>query len=162
MSDTQSLNSSLQQVMISSQNERVLIRDLGDRILDIIFAGCWASMNVCSQRPDAWNHSRHAPSWRLYLHCGIEETSGPGIICIVCHQVLGHPSEHGTNSLRKHLLAKCCIANLNELTESEFTALTCLTVDESALAVLRRQESFGITIFSLQRKIIINIQFNPY
>jgi len=81
-------------------------------------------MNEGSKRPIAWNNSRHAPSWRFYLHCGIEETGSPGIICIVCHQVLRHPSEHGTSSMGKHLLAKAHIAKLNELTVSEVTELT--------------------------------------
>jgi len=45
-------------------------------------------MNVDSKRPIAWNASRHGPSWRFYLHCGSEETGSPGIVCIVCHQVL--------------------------------------------------------------------------
>jgi hypothetical protein len=35
-------------------------------------------------------------------------------------------------------------------------------VDEPALAILKRQGSWGITIVSLQRKIIFDIQFNPY
>ena len=37
MSDTQSLNTSLLEVMISSKNERVFIRDLSDQTLKIIF-----------------------------------------------------------------------------------------------------------------------------
>ena len=162
MSDTQSLNTSLLDVIISSKNERVFIRDLSDLTLQIIFDAWMASMNVGSKRPRAWTNSRHAPSWRFYLHCGIEETGSPGIICIVCHQVLRHPSEHGTSSMGKHLLAKAHIAKLNELTESEVTELTSTTVDETALAILKRQGSRGITIVSLQRKTIFDIQFNPY
>jgi len=162
MSDTQSLNTSLLEVMISSKNERVFIRDLSDHTLEIIIDAWWASKNVGSKRPIAWKNSRHAPSWRFYLHCGIEEASSPGIICIVCHQVLRHPSEHGTSSMGKHLLAKAHIAKLNELTESEVTQLTSSTVDETAVAMLKRQGSHGITIVSLQRKTIFDIQFNPY
>jgi len=162
MSDTQSLNTSLLEVMISSKNERVYIRDLSDLNLQIIFDAWWASMNIGSKRPIAWKNSRHMPSWQFYLHCGIEETGSPGIICIVCHQVLRHPSEHGTSSMGKHLLAKAHIAKLNELTESEVTELTSTTVDETALAILKRQGSRGITIVSLQRKTIFDIQFNPY
>jgi hypothetical protein len=114
MLDTQSLNTSLLEVMISSKNEHFLIRDLSDLTLQIIFDAWWASINVGSNRPIAWNNSIHAPSWRFYLHCGIEETGCPGIICIICHQVLRHPSEHGTSSMGKHLLAKAHIAKLNE------------------------------------------------
>jgi len=62
----------------------------------------------------------------------------------------------------KHLLAKAHIAKLNELTESEDTELISRTVDETALAILKRQGSRGITIVSLQRKTIFDIQFNPY
>jgi len=62
----------------------------------------------------------------------------------------------------KHLLAKAHIAKLTELTESEVTELTSSTVDEAALAILKRQGSRGITIVSSQRKIIFDIQDNPY
>jgi len=148
--------------MISSKNDRVFIRDLSDLTMQIIFDAWWASMNVGSKRPIAWNNSRHAPSWWFYLHCGIEETGSPGIICIMCHQVLRHPSEYGTSSMGKHLLAKAHIAKLNELTESEVTELTSSTVDEIALAILKRQGSRGITIVSVPRKIIFDIQLNPY
>jgi len=158
MSDTKSVNTSLLEVMISSKNERVFIRDLTDLTLQIIFDAWWASMNEGSKRPIAWNNSRHAPSWRFYLHCGIEETGSPGIICIVCHQVLRHPSEHGTSSMGKHLLTKAHIAKLNELTVSEVTELTSSTVDETALAILKRQGSRGIPIVSSQRKIKLTIQ----
>jgi len=119
-------------------------------------------MNVDSKRPIAWNNSRHAPLGRFYLHCGIEETGSPGIICIVCHQVLRHPSEHGTSSMGKHLHAKAHIAELNELTESEVTTLTSSTVDETALAILKRQGSRGITIVCSQREFIFDIQVDPY
>jgi len=117
MSDSKSLNTSMLEVMISSKNEHVFGQDLTDLSLQIIFDAWWASMNAPSKRPIAWNNSRHAASWRFYLHCGIEENGRPGIICIVCHQVLSHLSEHGTSSMEKHLLAKAHIAKLNELTE---------------------------------------------
>jgi len=162
MSDTKSLNTSLLEVIISSKNECVFIRDLSDLTLQIFFDAWWASMNVGLKRPIAWTASRHAPSCRFDLHCGIEESGSPGIICIVCHQVLCHPSEHGTCSMGKHLLAKAHITKLNELTESEITELTSSTVDETALAILKRPGSWGITIVSLQRKIRFDIQFNPY
>jgi hypothetical protein len=102
--------------MISCKNECVFIRDLSDRSLQIILNAWWASMNVRLKLPVAWNDSRHAPSWRFYLHSGIEETGGAGVICIVCYQVLRHPFEHGTSSMGTHLLAKAHIAKLNELT----------------------------------------------
>jgi len=162
MSDTQSLNTSLLEVMISSTNERVLIRDLSHLTLEIIFDSWWASMNVGFKRPMAWKHSRHAPSWRFNLHCGIEETGSPCIIYIVCHQVLRHPSEHGTSSMGKHLLAKAQYAKLNESTDTEVTELTSSTLDETALDNLRTQGSRGITIVSLPRIMIFDIQLNSY
>jgi hypothetical protein len=63
MSDTTSLNTSLVEVLIFSNNERVFIRDLSDLTLQIIFDAWWASMNVGLKRPIAWNNSRHVPSW---------------------------------------------------------------------------------------------------
>jgi hypothetical protein len=97
MSDSKSLNTSLLEVMITSKNEHVFIHDLSDLTLQIIFNAWWALMNEGSKRPTFWNNSRHVPSWRFYLHCGIEATDSPGMICIVCHEVLRHPSELGTS-----------------------------------------------------------------
>jgi len=77
MSDSISINTSSLEVMISSKNERVFIRDLSDLTLQIVFDASWASLNVGSKRPNAWDNSRHASSWRFYLHCGIEETGQP-------------------------------------------------------------------------------------
>jgi len=62
----------------------------------------------------------------------------------------------------KHSLAETHIAKLNELTETEVTELTSLTDDETALAILKRQGSRGITIVSLARKIRFDLQFDPY
>jgi uridylate kinase len=61
----------------------------------------------------------------------------------------------------KHLLAKAHITKLKKLTESEVTELTSSMVDETALAVLKRQGSRGITIISFQRKITFDIKFDP-
>ena len=162
MSDTQSLNTSLREVTISSKNNPVFIRDLSNLSLQIIVDGWWASLNEGPKRPIALKNSRDAPSWRFYLHCGVEETGSPGFRCIVCHQVLRHPSDHGTSSMGIHLLAKAHIAKLNKLTESEFTQLTSSTVDETALAILKRQGSRGITTLRVPSKMIFDIQLNPY
>jgi hypothetical protein len=62
----------------------------------------------------------------------------------------------------KQLQVKALIAKFNKLTKLEVTELTRLTVDETALAILNRQGSRGITIVSLSRKMIFDIQFNPY
>ena len=148
--------------MISSKNERVFIRDMSDLTVQIIFDESWAPMNVGSKWPIAWNNSWHAPSWQFYLRCGMEENGTPGIICIVCHQVLRHPSEHGTSSMGQHLLAKAHIAKLNEFTESEVTELTSSMVNDTALAILKRKGSRGITIVSSLRQIIFYIQVVPY
>ena len=59
--DWKSLNTSLLEVIITSQNELVFLGDLGDLRLQIIFDAWWASMNVDSKQPIAWNNSRHAP-----------------------------------------------------------------------------------------------------
>jgi len=148
--------------MISSKNGRVFIRDLSDLTLQTIFDAWWVSMNLDSKLPIARNNSRHAPLLRFYIHCGIEETGSPIIICIICDQVLRHRSEHGTSSMGKHLLAKAHIAKLNELTESVVTELTCSAVDKTALDILKRQRSRGITIVSSQRKIRFDILVDEY
>jgi len=57
----------------------------------------------------------------------------------------------------KPLLAKVHMAKLNKLTETEDREFTSLSVDETALAILKRQGSRGITIVSLQRKIKFDI-----
>jgi hypothetical protein len=57
----------------------------------------------------------------------------------------------------KHMLAKADIAKLNELGVSEVTELTSLTVDETALAILKRKGSRGIPIVSSQMKFKLNI-----
>ena len=58
----------------------------------------------------------------------------------------------------KHLLAKAHIAKLNESTVSEVTESNSSKVDETALAILKRQGSRGIPIVSSQRKIKLTIQ----
>jgi hypothetical protein len=59
-------------------------------------------------------------------------------------------------------LAKAYIAKLNELTESEATELSSLTVNEIALAILNRQGSRGITTVRSQCQIIFNVQVVPF
>jgi hypothetical protein len=58
----------------------------------------------------------------------------------------------------KHFLAKAYMAKLNELTVPEATELTSSTVDESAVAILKRQGRQGIPIVSSQKKIKFPIQ----
>jgi len=148
--------------MISSKNECVLIRDLNDLTLQIIFNDWWASMNVGLIRSIARNNSRHASSSWFYLYCGIEETGSPGIICIIYHHVRRHQSEHGNSSMGKHLLPNAQIAKLNQLTESEMTKLTSWTVDETGLPILKGQASQGIRMVSSHSNFIFDIPLNPY
>jgi len=144
--------------MISFKNEFIFIRELSYLALQVLFHDWWASIDLSSKHPIAWNNSWYAPLWCFYLHCGIEKTSIPDTIFIICHQVLQHQSKHGTSSMGKQVLAKACIAKLNEITESEVTKVTTSTVDETALAILKRQWSRRITIVCSQRKFVFNIK----
>jgi len=162
VSDSKSLDTSSIDVEISFKNELVFVRDFSRRTLQIVVNAWLDPMNVCSKCPIAGYKSRLASSWRFYLHHGIEETGSPGMIYVICHHVRHHPSEHGTSSMGKHLLAKAHIAKLIELTESEVTELSSSMVDERALAMIKRQGSRGITVVSSQRKMIFDIQVNPY
>jgi hypothetical protein len=78
--DTKSLNTSLLEVIISSTNELIFIRDLSDLTFQIIFNAWWSSMNERAKQPIDWKNSGHAPSWQFNLHCGIEKTGSHGII----------------------------------------------------------------------------------
>jgi uridylate kinase len=60
------------------------------------------------------------------------------------------------------LLEKAHIAKLTKLTDSEVNELTCCMVDATALAILKRHRSRGIIVVSLERKLIFDIQINPY
>jgi hypothetical protein len=57
----------------------------------------------------------------------------------------------------EHLLVKVEITMLNQLTESDVTELTISTVHDTALAILKRRESQGITVITSQSKFIFNI-----
>jgi hypothetical protein len=64
--------------------------------------------------------------------------------------------------MRQHYLATAHIAKLNKFTEHEVTELISTTVDDTALAMLKRQGCPVITIVSFQSKIRFDIQFDPY
>jgi hypothetical protein len=128
----------------------------------IIFDTGWGWMNVCLKWPFAWNNSSLQPSWRFYLHCGSNGTSSPGIICVICQQVLCYLSEYGTSPMGTHLQEKAPITKVNEFTESEVTAFTCSMVEEISLAILKWRGCRGITIVSSQSHSIFNIQIIPY
>jgi len=73
------------------------------------------------------------------------------------------PSISTWDQLNEETLAgNAHIAKLDKITESEVTELTGSTVDETALAILKRQGSRGIAIASLQWEIRFDIKFNPY
>jgi len=92
MSDLKSLNTSLLEVMISSKYKHLFICELSNLTFYIIFDTNWASTNLDPKYSITWNNSRHAQLWRFYLDYRLKETGHPGIICIICHQVLPHPS----------------------------------------------------------------------
>jgi len=161
MSDSESANTLFLEVMITSKNERVFIRDLSDLTLQIIFDAWWDSTNVGWKGQIASKNYRHVPSWRFYLHYWIQDTGCPRIICIICHEVYRHSTDHGTISIGKHLPVNAQIAKVNESTESEVPELTSSMVAKAALATLKRQGCWGITIVSSQKKFIFNIPVLP-
>jgi len=57
----------------------------------------------------------------------------------------------------KPLQATAHIAKLNKITVSEVTELTSSMVDETALAILKRQGSRGVPIVGLHRKFKFNL-----
>jgi len=124
MLDLQSFNASLQEVMISSNIEHVFLRDLSGLTLHIIFHAWCFCMNLCLKCGMDWNDSRHVSLLQFYLHCGIVEIGSPGIIRIVCPEVLGHLSEHGPSSIGNLVLGNAHTAKLNRLTALEVTKLT--------------------------------------
>jgi hypothetical protein len=97
MSDLPLLNTSLLKVMIYSKNELVFMRNSSHLTLQIVINAWWASMDEDSMLPISCNNSRHAPLCQFYLHCRIEATGRLGIMCVICHHVLRHPSEHETS-----------------------------------------------------------------
>jgi len=158
MWDSKSFTTSFLEDKISSKNECVFIHNLSDLTLQIIFDAWWASINVGSEQSIGCNNYWNAATWGFYLHCGIEETSSLGMICIVCHQVLCHSSEHMTSSMAKQMLAKAHIAKLNKLTESDVNKLTSSMVNTTALAILEIPGSGRIPIVSSHKKFIFDSQ----
>jgi len=80
-----------------------------------------------------------------------------------CLSSSSSPCIRWRNQLNGEALAcKSHIATLNELTESEVSELTSSTDDETALSIVKKQGSCGITLVSLQRKFISTIQLNLY
>jgi len=157
MSDSKSSNTGLLEFMIFSNNECARMCNLSNISLQIVFDIWWASIHVASKSPIAWNNSTHAPVWVYYSLCGIEKTGSTGIVGIICHQVLRHPSHNGTSLLHKHFLGKSHIITLHKSVESEVTEINSSTVDLAAMDILRKQGSWIITTVSLQIKIIFHI-----
>lgn len=155
--DSESSNTLLLEVIISSKNYCVLVCDFGNLMLQIIFVAMWTSINVGWKCPIAWNNSGHELLWKCYLHCAMEETANPAIICITSHQVPCHLSEYVASSMGKTMLDIVYIAKLNTFTESKVTELTMLTGDVTTVAILKMQGSWGIIIVSVQSKFIFHI-----
>jgi hypothetical protein len=124
-----------------------------DGTFQIIFNTWHASINVGLKCLIAWKSSRYSQSWPFSMLCRIEDTSNPGIRCMICYPVLQHTSEHMISSMGIHLLAKVQMAKSSELTESEVSELKRTTVDETALAIANTPGSHGITIVRLQKKL---------
>ena len=162
MSHSKSSYPTLLQFMISSKDTLAFFRDLGDHTLQLYFNAWLAWMNVRSKRRIAWSYSGHASWWGFDLHCGMEEAGSPWIICIICYQVLRHPSEHETRWMRKHLLARALVTKVKKLTESDVCESPSSKVVEIAFKILKRYGCWGITIVSLQRKFIFDIQHIEY
>ena len=105
----------------------------------------------------------HGILLNMHLHCDticiaeLRRMASPAsyvsfvIKCSAIHQYMGPGSWGNTCWQRAH------IAQLNELTDSEVTELTTSTGDETALAILKRQESRGITLVGSQSKFIFDI-----
>jgi len=157
ISYSKSLNTSLLDVMIYCKNGPVFICDVGDLTFRIMCDDWWASMNLSSKLHIGWNDSGHAPPRWYYSHYRCQETGRPGIVWIVCYQVLRHTSEQRTTWFRKHLLGNAHVAKWNKLTESAVTELTSFTVDETGLSILQNQGSRGILIVSVPIKFIFNL-----
>lgn len=150
MSASESIDTSCLVEVRSARGDRVFVRDLTDETLQMAFDNWWKSMDVKTKHTIVWKTSRHAASWAYYKHCANAENGSPGIICIVCHQVLAHPSENGTSTMGKHLLTKVHTAKLSELTEQDRSLLTTATAGERALAVLKKKGSHGVMVVSLR------------
>jgi hypothetical protein len=119
-------------------------------------------MNVGSKHSNVWKNRRPVSLWQFVLQDGIELTGSPGIICLVYHQVLHHQLEFETSSMGKYLLAKAHIPKLNNVTESEVTKLTSSTVNETALAMLKRQGSRGLPMVSSQTQFTFDFRLYLY
>jgi hypothetical protein len=76
---------------------------------------------------------------------------------MVCHQVLQPPSEYGTSSMGKYLLAKAHLPELNDLKEEKVTELTNSMVVEMTWDILKTHESRPITIICSEKNFIFHI-----
>jgi hypothetical protein len=103
-SDSDSFNPLLLKVTISSNNESFFICYMDNHTLQIIFDNWWDFINVNTKCAIVWNNPTHRQSWNVFLHCRIEVSGSQGIISIICHQVLCHPTNHGTNTIEKCLV----------------------------------------------------------
>jgi hypothetical protein len=72
-------------------------------------------MNVDSKLSIASNNYPYGSWWRSYMHSSVQKPGNPGIICIVCLQVISHPSEDDPSFMVNQLLANSHIGKSNKL-----------------------------------------------
>lgn len=157
MLHSKSANTSLPQVMMTSRNQGIFVRDLSDVTFQIISYDWLAFMNVSLKRSRTWDSPGHEPDWRFNLHCQIRETRNTSYICTVWHELLRPPSAHQTGSMGQHSPAKALIAKWKEFSDSQVSEFTASTDDDTAFPRLKRQGSRGIGLVRSQLKFIFDI-----
>jgi hypothetical protein len=73
-----------------------------------------------------------------------------------------HPSEHWAGSTGKYLVGKSSLHNIKRTNRGKIDEIAWLTVDATALAILKRQGCRGITVVSGQKKFLFEIHVNQY
>ena len=136
------------EVIHLADGRKVYVRDAADSKLQTIFDTWWKGMNVESKKLISWDGRKCSTAWRFYKQCGIVQDGSPSIICIVCSQVLKHPSRVGTSGMSKHLLSKEHMAKKNKLKEEEDDEYISLDADEQLLAILKKKGSHGTLVVS--------------
>lgn len=150
-----SIDISVLEVLSASDDRTVYIRDSDNTTLQSTFDSWWVSMNTTTKKPVNWNGRKSSPAWRFYKQCGIISDGTPAIICIVCHQILAHPSQVGASGMSKHLTSRVHIAKKNQLTDEDIneTGLSVAT-DEKVLDILKKKGSHGTLMVSKTTSII--------
>jgi hypothetical protein len=105
MLDSKSINTSLQEVKISSKNEYVLISTFSDLTLLIILDAWWASRNIAFKRPIAWClkmllHGDIICTAELRRPAALESYGSYGFKFFTIHQRMG-PAQRGNSCWQK-------------------------------------------------------------